>query len=60
MNNNNSNQQKQVKVEPLHSLSTKNDFGRLKQICRIDSLDSFVEVLNDNFHSDKIVFNFQH
>lgn len=59
MNNNNSNQQKQVKVEPLHSLSTKNDFGRLKQICRIDSLDSFVEVLNDNFHSDKIVFNFQ-
>ena len=56
---NNNNQQKQAKVEPPHVLSTKNDFGRIKQICRIDSLDSFVEVLNDNFHSDKVVFNFQ-
>ena len=53
------NQQKQIKVEPLHQLSTKNDFGRLKQIGRVDSLDSFVEVLNTNFFNDKIIFNFQ-
>lgn len=55
----NNNQTKQTYVEPLHPLARKNEYGRLKQITRIDSLDSFVEVLNDNFHSDKIVFNFQ-
>lgn len=55
----NNNQTKQTYVEPLHPLATKNEYGRLKQITRVDSLDSFVEVLNDKFHSDKIVFNFQ-
>lgn len=53
------NTQKQTYIEPMHPLSTKNEFGRLKQITRVDSQDSFVEVLNDKFHSDKIVFNFQ-
>ena len=53
------NNQKQTYIEPLHPLATKNEYGRLKQITRIDSLDSFVEVLNDKFYSDKVVFNFQ-
>lgn len=56
---NNTALQKSKWIEPQHKLSTKNEYGRLKQICRVDSLDSFVEVLNDSFHSDKITFNFQ-